>query len=809
MNLSFVPTLNTVTSEKDPILSGLGGQAGRNSVCAGARKSVARSRGVFVVVVHLNANRINSHSLNPFRLQSPTMSSKPHNRLPLNLPQLQNCIKKDPSAYEEEFHVQFRHYESVLQILMFNPAYFDKEFESLVMFLAHTCPCYKKKMVEFPKQLMNLLRNYSTGLHRTSRLACCKALMILRAKSFLELQELLPLFFELAVCPDKTLRSYIRQNIISDIKSANKKSRNEKINRELQRFMFTVLSNDQQEVAAKMALDIMTELYKKNVWRNKELVNQIAQACLSRSSKILVTALQFFLGTDDVDLDEKGSSDEEEEKRGALNQLKDTLMANRFNKSSRKRQKLLERIKKTVRTTQNKEKKVETFNFSALHLINDPQTLAEKLFSYLESTHQRFEVKLMLMNLISRLIGIHDLLLLNFYPYLTRYLQPHQVDVTKILQYAAQSAHKDVPPNELEPILRAITNNFVTEKNSTEAITVGLNSIRELCNRNPLVMDADLLQDLVQYQKYKNKNVSIAAKSLVYLFRIKNPDLLNRKDRGKPTLSTTELRAPQFGETDAKPYVAGAEALNDSRSSSLKRSHSMLSIASDDMEVETDDEDGDMDISSGDEHSDQYEEVDEDEEIGELEFDYGDGDNEESGSDSSGESDVDDQEIVENLTSMRPEDAKKKAEHISTERILTTKEIKRIKAAQMAKQLLAAQPKRLTRKDETTKEVIEETLNAGDRVRLEDIERIYKKPKHNKESRLATVIEGREGREKFGVKKPKMNEKASTSNRDKRRNKAFGMIKHKLKRHKKTKTFHEKQVELKQKLLNRERKSRK
>lgn len=734
------------------------------------------------------------------------MASKPHNRLPLNLPQLQNYIKKDPSAYEEEFRVQYRHYESVLQILMFNPAYFDKEFESLVMFLSHTCPCYKKKMVEFPAQLMNLLKNYSTGLHRNSRMACCKALMILRSKSFIELQELLPLFFELVKCQDKPLRAYIKQNIISDIKTVNKKSRNEKVNREIQRFMFAVLSNEQQEIAAKVALDIMTELYKKNVWRNKELVNQIAQACLSRSTKILATALQFFLGTDDIDLEEKDSSDEEGEKRDALNQLKDTLMANRFNKSSRKRQKLLEKVKKTVRTNQNKEKKAETFNFSALHLINDPQTFAEKLFTYLESTSQKFEVKLMIMNLISRLIGIHELVLLNFYPYLARYLQPHQADVTKILQYAAQSAHKDVPPDELEPILKAITNNFVTEKNSTEAITVGLNSIRELCNRNPLVMGADLLQDLVQYQKYKNKNVSIAAKSLVYLYRIKNPDLLSRKDRGRPTMAVSELRAPQFGETEAKSYVSGAEALNDCQNSSLKRSHSMTSIGSDDMEVETDDEDGDMEISDGEE----YLEVDDEDEELEYETDLdGDLEGSELESGSSDESDVDDQEIAESLANMRPEEAKKKAEHISSERILTTKEIKRIKAAQMAKQLLAAQPKRLTRKDETTKEVIEETLNSGDRVRLEDIERIYKKPKHNKESRLATVIEGREGREKFGVKKPKMNEKASSSNRDKRRNKAFGMIKHKLKRHKKKKTFQEKQVEMKQKLLNRERKSRK
>lgn len=594
-----------------------------------------------------------------------------NNKLILNLPQLQNCIKRDASSYQEDFLVQFKHYESTLKILMFNPSYFDKEFESLVMFLAHTCPLYKNIASEFPHQLIHLLKNYSTGLHRASRMACTRALMVLRFKSFIKLKELLPLFFELASCQDKALRSYIRQNIINDVRSMNKKSRNDLVNRELQRFMYNALANHQQEVAAKMSLDIMTELYKKNVWTNKELVNQIAEACLSRSTKVLVTALQFFLQTDEVDV-AKDSDDEVEDRRDALNQLKETLLANRFNKSTRKRQKILDRVKKTVRTCQNKEKKSETFNFSAIHLINDPQTLAERLLVYVEATSERFEVKLMITNFISRLIGIHKLILLNFYPYIAHYIKPHQTDVTRMLQYAAQSTHDDVPSNELETILNAITTNFVNEKNSTEAITVGLNSIREICARNPSVMNEDLLQDLVLYQKYKNKNVSIAAKSLVHLFRIKNPVLLQRRYRGRPTLTSSE-----------------AETLEDEED--------VLMDISDDEEAEGDETDG------------------------------------------------------EETNGEETDDSK-----------------------------------------DSLKEI----------VRLEDIERLYKKPKHNKESRLATVIEGRDGREKYGSRKPKLNEKSSTSNKDKKRNKAFGMVKHKLKRTKKGKTFHQKQLELKQKLLN-------
>ena len=40
-----------------------------------------------------------------------------------------------------------------------------------------------------------------------------------------------------------------------------------------------------------------------------------------------------------------------------------------------------------------------------------------------------------------------------------------------------------VPPDCLEPVLKAIINNFVTERNSSEVMAVGLNAVRELCAR--------------------------------------------------------------------------------------------------------------------------------------------------------------------------------------------------------------------------------------------------------------------------------------------------------------------------------------
>ena len=92
-----------------------------------------------------------------------------------------------------------------------------------------------------------------------------QALLLLRNRGLIQATDLLPLLFILLRCPDKTLRSNLRTHIIQDIKNSSAKHKNNKLNRAVQNFMYTMLK-DENEIAAKMSLEIMIELYKKNVW---------------------------------------------------------------------------------------------------------------------------------------------------------------------------------------------------------------------------------------------------------------------------------------------------------------------------------------------------------------------------------------------------------------------------------------------------------------------------------------------------------------------------------------------------------------
>ena len=148
------------------------------------------------------------------------------------------------------------------------------------------------------------------------------------------------------------------------------------------------------------------------------------------------------------------------------------------------------------------------------------------------------------------------------------------------------------------------------------------------------------------------------------------------------------------------------------------------------------------------------------------------------------------------------EEKAKKAADVTSSRLLTDADFKRIDAAQLKKQVQGFRKGGKRQKIERY-EVDESAIATSRRdelVDLANIEMIHKKRKHDKDSRLATVMEGREGREKFGSRKAKVSEHASTTNKQKLKNKSFMMLKHKFKG-KAKKSFVDKQKDLKKSML--------
>lgn len=282
------------------------------------------------------------------------------------------------------------------------------------------------------------------------------------------------------------------------------------------------------------------------------------EASLADNVKVIVGGVGFFLGGDrEREEMEDESSDEDAVDMG---KLKHQIG---INKKSKKRARAMENAISTVKKKEKRKKQPHPLNFSAFHLLHDPQGFAESLFSkHLQNPRSKLnlEQKLLVLQLVSRLVGLHKLTILPLYSYFLKYLNPRQPSVTSFLAFLAQATHNLVPPEDLEPLIQKIANEFVSEAAAAEVASAGLNGIREICVRQPLAMNPTLLQDLVMYKKSKDKGVMMAAKGLLGLYREAGAEMLKKKDRGKEAamgLRAGDHKERRFGEET----VGGIEGL--------------------------------------------------------------------------------------------------------------------------------------------------------------------------------------------------------------------------------------------------------
>mmetsp|Transcript_18647 Transcript_18647/g.46290 ORF Transcript_18647/g.46290 Transcript_18647/m.46290 type:complete len:520 (+) Transcript_18647:1086-2645(+) len=218
--------------------------------------------------------------------------------------------------------------------------------------------------------------------------------------------------------------------------------------------------------------------------------------------------------------------------------------------------------------------------YPAIELLRDPQGLAEDVLKRLKNPKSSipYKNKLLMMNFVTRLVGNHELLLLNLYPFLQKYMGGHQRDVTGILAYAVQACHQSVPPDEVYGILKTIAHNFVTERCSEEQMAVGINAIRSICARTPSVLSVEdakdeaismtfdveaFVRDICAFANHRDRSVSIAGKSYTNFIRETHPSLLQGKNRGLKgsALHKAKARPMRYGEAKVNYGVEGADLL--------------------------------------------------------------------------------------------------------------------------------------------------------------------------------------------------------------------------------------------------------
>ena len=422
----------------------------------------------------------------------------------------------------------------------------------MIDFIAHVSDCYLEETQSFPDDLKAILTQHHAILHPDLRDKVVGSLLLLRRKEVIDSNSVLTTLFPILVSsPSKSLRELLFTKILNDLRNSNSKGINHPLNRTVQTVLYNLVTADRSSSKAIWAIKLTRELWKRQIWIDAKPVDVMKQACLSDNEKVVIGGVRFFLGGDKEREElEDESSDEEVDMGKIKHQIG-------INKKTRKQKKVYDKAMDKVKRNERKKNKPHPLNFSALHLLHDPQGFSEQLYSkHLQNTKAKLslDTKLLVLQLVTRLVGLHRLTVVALYSWFIKYLTPRQQNVTTFLACLAQGTHDLVPPDVLEPLIQKIANEFVSEASAAEVAAAGLNAIREICARQPLAMTDTLLQDLVQYRKSKDKGVMMAAKGLLSLYREVGAELLRKRDRGKDAtigLKSGIMQQRKFGEQEA------------------------------------------------------------------------------------------------------------------------------------------------------------------------------------------------------------------------------------------------------------------
>lgn len=323
--------------------------------------------------------------------------------------------------------LQRDHFANLLRVYLLSPSDNTQYFCQLIAFLSHVAHHYRQDLGGYEQKVLSLLEERNASLDPKLRLTLIKAVIQMRVHDVVLPQTTLPMFFRLLGTQDKTVREVVQKHIMADLRGINSAHRNEKTNRLLQNFLFTLL-RESDEMTSACATEVVVHLYNQHIWTGSKTVNVLATAALSPISKVASRALRFFLS------DDKAANETEEERAKKIEELSERYdethrLNNNYSKKTRNRvAKLEQRMHYIARKRERmiNDDTVLKVNFSAIQLLDDPQGFAERMLQNLRKVRETLDVRVLRMNLVSRVISMHEVFLDGFYSHLIKYIQPHQ-----------------------------------------------------------------------------------------------------------------------------------------------------------------------------------------------------------------------------------------------------------------------------------------------------------------------------------------------------------------------------------------------
>lgn len=478
----------------------------------------------------MNADRSKSRTKKPaIETTAETNANLNSDKLEADLNLFLSKVRKAPMHFKDEMVTKIALFKEAFEKFKEKPHARDENFARLSIFLAQVIEFYNKDLGFLVPTITDALDSYGNVMHSFVRMKCVQTLTITSKKCLWDPIESISFLIKLFIIKDKELRTLLTNHIIGEIKKLSEKSKDGTMKRKLLA-MFNELLNNSSEKVSKRAALILNELHRKNIWKDRQITNIMADCVFNDYSKVSYISCLFLIETTENFAEVFETSEEEEDIDDIAAKKKKN---DKINKPKRKNDKIAKQLKNAKRKQKRRSKANFTRNLFPIDEIYNPQEYCDKLFTKLQKGKDKFDHKLIMMAVISRIIGRHKLIQPNFYQFLQRYLKPGQKECTKVQMYLSEACHPQTPIDSMTPVLKHIIMNFANESCKDDRIVMGLNAICEICKRLPLLMEEDDLNFLAELRWYKDKSVAVSAKALINQFRDLNPYILKKEHRGR------------------------------------------------------------------------------------------------------------------------------------------------------------------------------------------------------------------------------------------------------------------------------------
>jgi protein SDA1 len=427
---------------------------------------------------------------------------------------MQDFVFRDPGEHVEEIRAGFDEFSSLLALYADQPQDIDKRFLKLLFDLSHIIHHH-----DFARQFADLVLGF-TETHPESipakvRLQFVHSIMLLHGRSVIDTAVAINKLIPLLRLNDKECRRCIYGHFINSLAFHQTNA----TKRELQKFV----SPEHDARVAFKVLQLIVDLFHKENADDAKTINFIARCLAMTDARIVNVVVSFFL--DPYISKPEADLNVEEERRKAELRLKVSV-------KTAAREKKLEKAKRLKIP-------VAADPVQVIGFLDDPNRFALRLFTLLSSPEdtkvfKARESQMRAMSLLSKVICSFQLDFDAFFNWATRFVRPSYDEVTRVLAIVANAVHETTSNDTLADLLRTIADRFVADHLDEEVMIVGMNAIREICARNAGGMTEDLAGDLVQYKRSPVKGIVVATRGIVKVLREVAPDLLPKRERGRP-----------------------------------------------------------------------------------------------------------------------------------------------------------------------------------------------------------------------------------------------------------------------------------